>query len=47
MCSSDLEDLNLFKFVDDPASALKVLQDSIEADTVEKTPAFACTRLKP
>ena len=41
------EDLNLFKFVDDPASALKALQDSIEADTAEKTPAFACTRLKP
>src|SRR5580698_6874245 len=41
------EDLNLFKFVDDPVTALKALQDSIEVDTVEKTPAFACTRLKP
>jgi uncharacterized protein (TIGR00730 family) len=41
------EDLNLFQFVDDPVTALKALQDSIEVDTLEKTPAFACTRLKP
>ena len=41
------EDLNLFKFVDDPAAAFGLLQDSIEVDSQEKTPAFACTRLKP
>jgi uncharacterized protein (TIGR00730 family) len=41
------EDLNLFKFVDDPLTALRTLQDSIEICTDEKTPAFACTRLKP
>ncbi len=41
------EDLKLFKFVDDPATALKLLQDSIEVDSEEKTPAFACTRLTP
>jgi uncharacterized protein (TIGR00730 family) len=41
------EDLKLFKFVDEPADALKLLQESIEADTQEKTPAFACTRLRP
>jgi uncharacterized protein (TIGR00730 family) len=41
------EDLKLFKFVDDPAAAFKLLQESIEPDTQEKTPAFACTRLRP
>ena len=41
------EDLKLFRFVDDPATALEALQGSIEVDTEEKTPAFACTRLKP
>ena len=41
------EDLKLFTFVDDPAAAFKALQESIEVDTEEKTPAFACTRLKP
>jgi uncharacterized protein (TIGR00730 family) len=41
------EDLNLFTFVDDPETALRALQESIEADSQEKTPAFACTRLKP
>jgi uncharacterized protein (TIGR00730 family) len=41
------EDLRLFEFVDDPASALEILQKSIEVDTDEKTPAFACTRLTP
>jgi uncharacterized protein (TIGR00730 family) len=41
------EDLALFEFVDDPASALKSLQKSIEVDADEKTPAFACTRLTP
>jgi uncharacterized protein (TIGR00730 family) len=45
MISSD--DLRLFQFVDDPASALEFLQKSIEAGTEEKTPAFACTRLAP
>ena len=41
------EDMKLFKFVDDPAAALQALQESIEPDTQEKTPAFACTRLRP
>ena len=41
------DDLQLFEFVDDPASALRVLQNSIDADAEEKTPAFACTRLTP
>ena len=41
------EDFQLFEFVDDPASALELLQNSIEADAGEKTPAFACTRLTP
>jgi uncharacterized protein (TIGR00730 family) len=41
------EDLRLFQFVDDPASALEFLQKSIEVDAEEKTPAFACTRLTP
>jgi len=41
------DDLKLFKFVDDPATALRALQESIEADNSEKTPAFACTRLRP
>ena len=40
------EDLRLFEFVDDPASALEFLQKSIEVDAEEKTPAFACTRLR-
>src|SRR5580700_3882545 len=35
------EDLELFEFADDPQAALRLLQDSIEVDTEEKTPAFA------
>jgi uncharacterized protein (TIGR00730 family) len=38
------EDLELFAFADDPASALKLLQREIEAGTEEKTPAFAQSR---
>jgi uncharacterized protein (TIGR00730 family) len=38
------EDLNLFAFADNPASALKLLQDVIEVGTEEKTPAFAASR---
>ena len=37
-------DLNLFAFADDPAGALKLLQDAIEVGTEEKTPAFAVSR---
>ena len=37
-------DLNLFAFADDPAGALKLLQDAIEVGTEEKTPAFAASR---
>ncbi len=38
------EDMELFAFADDPASALKFLQDAIEVGTEEKTPAFAQSR---
>jgi uncharacterized protein (TIGR00730 family) len=38
------EDLKLFAFADDPSGALKLLQDSIEVSTSEKTPAFAPSR---
>ena len=37
-------DLNLFAFADDPAGALKLLQDAVEVGTEEKTPAFAASR---
>jgi uncharacterized protein (TIGR00730 family) len=37
-------DLKLFAFADDPASALKLLQDAIEVGAEEKTPAFAPSR---
>jgi uncharacterized protein (TIGR00730 family) len=40
------EDLKLFAFADDPNSALKLLQDSIEVATEEKTPAFAPSRCR-
>jgi uncharacterized protein (TIGR00730 family) len=35
------EDLELFQFADDPASALRLLQTRLEPDTQEATPAFA------
>jgi hypothetical protein len=38
------EDLELFQFADDPASALRLLQTRLEADTQEATPAFAHSR---
>ncbi len=38
------EDLKLFVFVDDPLSALKLLQDAIEMEKDDKTPAFALSR---
>ncbi|HEY2465339.1 MAG TPA: TIGR00730 family Rossman fold protein [Steroidobacteraceae bacterium] len=39
-------DLKLFHFADDPASALKLLQASIEVGAEEKTPAFAPSRCR-
>jgi len=38
------EDLNLFKFADDPASALKILQEGIVSGTTEVAPDFAHSR---
>ncbi len=40
------EDMELFAFADDPASALKLLQDAIEVGAEEKTPAFAQSRCR-
>jgi uncharacterized protein (TIGR00730 family) len=37
----DREDLALFDYADDPEAALAILQRSIEAEPVEKPPAFA------
>jgi uncharacterized protein (TIGR00730 family) len=39
-------DLELFAFADDPAGALKLLQDAIEVSTSEITPAFAASRCR-
>ena len=38
------EDLELFKFADDPASALAILQAGIEADLKQATPSIARSR---
>ena len=38
------EDLKLFRFVDDTASALKMLQECLTDDKVAQTPAIACSR---
>jgi hypothetical protein len=40
------EDLQLFAFADDPAGALKLLQNAIEVGAEEKTPAFAQSRCR-
>jgi len=40
----DREDLSLFQFADDPASALGLLQTGIAAELEEKTPAIAHSR---
>lgn len=40
------EDLKLFRFADDPASALKMLQQAVEVGQEEKTPAFAPSRCR-
>jgi hypothetical protein len=40
-------DLGLFQFVDDPASALLMLQTGIAAEPEAKTPAFAHSRTQP
>ena len=39
-----LEDLQLFKFADDPASALKILQEGIASGASEVAPDFAHSR---
>jgi hypothetical protein len=38
------EDLQLFKFADDPAAALKILQEGIVSGTTEAAPDFAHSR---
>jgi uncharacterized protein (TIGR00730 family) len=40
----DREDLSLFQFADDPATALGLLQKGIAAELEEKTPAIAHSR---
>jgi uncharacterized protein (TIGR00730 family) len=40
----DPEDMALFRFADDPAAALALLQSSIERKTEEETPAIAHSR---
>ncbi len=40
----DREDLSLFQFADDPATALGLLQTGIAAELEEKTPAIAHSR---
>ena len=42
-----LIDLDLFRFVDDPASALLMLQTGIAAEPEATTPAFAHSRTPP
>ena len=41
------EDLNLFKFADDPASALEILKAGLELEMGPVSPAFAKSRLCP
>jgi hypothetical protein len=41
------EDLQLFKFADDPEFAFELLQEAIEVDAQEATPAFAHSRTPP
>ena len=43
----DREDLALFQFVDDPASALRVLQSELESAPAEDMPAIARSRTNP
>jgi uncharacterized protein (TIGR00730 family) len=38
------EDLNLFRYADDPTTALRLLQDSLSKKAEEPTPAFAHSR---
>ena len=40
----DREDLDLFRFADDPASALEILQTGIEEDLKQATPSIAHSR---
>lgn len=39
------EDLGLFQFADDPQSALEILQRGLDVGVVERTPAFARSRV--
>ena len=41
------EDLALFKFADDPASALALLQTGLTVETSDMTPAFAHSHIPP
>lgn len=38
------EDLDLFRFADDPASALEILKTGIEAEFKQATPSIAHSR---
>jgi hypothetical protein len=38
------EDLQLFRYIDDPAGALALLQSELEMQPEEVTPAFAHSR---
>ena len=40
----DREDLDLFRFADDPASALEILKTGIEAELKQATPSIAHSR---
>ncbi|HEX3603654.1 MAG TPA: hypothetical protein VHU43_06145 [Steroidobacteraceae bacterium] len=39
-------DLELFSFADDPRTAFKFLQEAIEIDAADQTPAFAQSRCR-
>src|ERR1700693_305908 len=41
------EDLNLFRYADDPKTALRLLQDALSKKADEPTPAFAHSRTGP
>ena len=43
----DADDLRLFRFADDPATALRILQAELESAPAEKMPAFAHSRTNP
>jgi len=41
------QDLDLFQFVDDPATALRALQERLSLDTGAESPAFARSKIGP